>query len=80
MDLKLLNTVVAYVWGLETKVQEYDINALQEPSHNPQTGSTHCSRGSGFWPVYEARGQHPQVALLFNRRLSSEEWKVDAGG
>ena len=51
------------------KTQVYDIIALQEPSHNPQTGGTHCSRGSDFWPVYEGRGRLSRVALFFNKRL-----------
>ena len=59
------------------KTQDYDVIALQEPSHNPQTGGTHCSRGSGFWPVYEARGRLSRVALLFNKRLGIGDWKVE---
>lgn len=30
------------------EMQDYDIIALQEPSHNPQTGGTHCSQKSDF--------------------------------
>lgn len=63
--------------GLGQGMQDYDVIALQEPSYNPQTGGTHCSRGSGFWPVYEARGRLSRVALLFSKRLGSGEWKVE---
>ena len=59
------------------KMQDYDVIALQEPSHNPQTKRTHCSRRSGFWPVYEARGRLSQVMLLFNKRLSIDDWCVE---
>ena len=59
------------------KAQNFDIIALQEPSYNPQTGGTHCSRGSCFWPVYEARGRRSRVALLFNKRLGIRDWEAD---
>ena len=59
------------------KMQVYDVIALQEPSYNPQTGGTHCSRGSGFWPVYEAQGRLSRVALLFNKRLGIGDWSVE---
>ena len=59
------------------KMQDYDIIALQEPSHNSQTGGTHCSQGSGFWPVYEAQGRLSRVALLFNKRLGIGDWSVE---
>lgn len=61
----------------DPKAQDYNIIALQEPSHNPQTGGTHCSGSSGFWPAYEARGRNSRVAILFNKRLNSGEWKVE---
>ena len=55
------------------KMQDYDVIALQEPSYNPQIKRTHCSRRSGFWPVYEARGQLSWVMLLFNKRLGADD-------
>lgn len=58
-------------------MQEYDVIALQEPSHNPQTGGTHCSRGCGFWPVYEARGCSTRVALLINKWLGVNDWEAE---
>ena len=59
------------------KMQVYDVIALQEPSYNPQTGGTYCSRESGFWPVYEAQGRLSQVMLLFNKRLGIGDWSME---
>ena len=58
-------------------IQDYDVITLQEPSYNPQTGGTHCSWRSGFWPVYEAWRRLSWVALLFNRRLGIDDWCVE---
>ena len=51
----------------DPKMQDYDVIALQEPSHNPQTGGTRCSWGSGFWPVYEAWGVTLLGGIVVNR-------------
>ena len=61
----------------DPKMQDYDVIALQEPSYNRQTGGTHCSQGSGFWPVYESWGWLSQMVLLFNKRLDIGDWGVE---
>ena len=49
----------------------------RSPVITTQTGGTHCGRGCGFWPVYEAWGRLSQVALLFNKRLGIGDLRAE---
>lgn len=41
------------------KMQDYDFIVLQEPSHNSQTGGTHCSREVAFGQYMRLGGDAP---------------------